>query len=56
MPAASASDILRWLNQYEADQTPEAVFVRDADKLEYLVHAVEYRHCGHQVPRFPVRS
>ncbi|QDY08619.1 HD domain-containing protein [Micromonospora sp. HM134] len=32
--------------EYEAGETPEAIVARDADKLECLVQAVEYRHQG----------
>lgn len=32
--------------EYEAGETLEAVVARDADKLECLVQAVEYRHQG----------
>ena len=32
--------------EFEAGETPEAVCAKDADKLECLVQAVEYRHQG----------
>jgi putative hydrolases of HD superfamily len=32
--------------EFEAGETPEAVCANDADKLECLVQAVEYRHQG----------
>ncbi|MFD6565937.1 HD domain-containing protein [Micromonospora profundi] len=34
------------VTEYEAQETLEAVVARDADKLECLVQAVEYRHQG----------
>ncbi|MFJ6411008.1 HD family hydrolase [Streptomyces hydrogenans] len=38
--------VQRVVEEYEAKGTPEAVVARDADKLECLVQAVEYRAQG----------
>ncbi|GHA64172.1 hypothetical protein GCM10010305_02050 [Streptomyces termitum] len=38
--------VRRVVAEYEAKGTPEAVVARDADKLECLVQAVEYRAQG----------
>jgi len=32
--------------EFEAGETPEAICAKDADKLECLIQAVEYRHQG----------
>lgn len=45
-PPAVADLINAAVAEYEAGETPEAVVARDADKLECLVQAVEYRHQG----------
>jgi putative hydrolase of HD superfamily len=37
------------VDEYEAGETPEAVVARDADKLECLVQAVEYREQGYSL-------
>lgn len=34
------------VDEYEAQQSPEALGAKDADKLEMLLHAVEYRDVG----------
>ncbi|MEV4710319.1 HD domain-containing protein [Micromonospora sp. NPDC049374] len=48
--AACPPDVADLINaavaEYEAGETPEAIVARDADKLECLVQAVEYRHQG----------
>lgn len=36
------------VDEYEARETIEAIVARDADKLECLVQAVEYREAGYQ--------
>lgn len=36
------------VDEYEAKETIEAIVARDADKLECLVQAVEYREAGYQ--------
>jgi putative hydrolases of HD superfamily len=45
-PAAVAETITSAVAEYEAATTPEAIIAHDADKLECLVQAVEYRHQG----------
>ncbi|MCG5472009.1 HD domain-containing protein [Micromonospora sp. LAH09] len=45
-PPAVADTITAAVTEYEAQETLEAVVARDADKLECLVQAVEYRHQG----------
>ncbi|MET8264793.1 HD domain-containing protein [Micromonospora arida] len=45
-PPAVAEVITGAVAEYEAGETLEAVVARDADKLECLVQAVEYRHQG----------
>lgn len=45
-PEAVRRTVLDAVAEYEAGRTPEAVVARDADKLECLVQAVEYRHRG----------
>ncbi|MFI7550845.1 HD family hydrolase [Micromonospora sediminimaris] len=45
-PPAVAGLINAAVAEYEAGETPEAIVARDADKLECLVQAVEYRHQG----------
>ncbi len=37
------------VDEYEAAETPEAIVARDADKLECLVQAVEYREQGYSL-------
>ncbi|MGE7385598.1 HD domain-containing protein [Streptomyces sp. NPDC004126] len=43
---AVRSGVLRVVEAYEANDTPEAIVAKDADKLECLVQAVEYRAQG----------
>ncbi|MGN9892387.1 HD domain-containing protein [Micromonospora sp. L31] len=45
-PPAVADIITAAVAEYEAGESLEAVVARDADKLECLVQAVEYRHQG----------
>jgi putative hydrolases of HD superfamily len=45
-PPAVADAIKAAVAEYEAGETIEAVVAHDADKLECLVQAVEYRHQG----------
>lgn len=45
-PPAVADLITAAVAEHEAGETPEAIVARDADKLECLVQAVEYRHQG----------
>ncbi|MFF3602965.1 HD family hydrolase [Streptomyces sp. NPDC002463] len=44
-PAVKAG-VQRVVEEYEANDTPEAIVAKDADKLECLVQAVEYRAQG----------
>ncbi|MDV5147496.1 HD domain-containing protein [Streptomyces sp. SBC-4] len=44
-PAVKAG-IQRVVDEYEANDSPEAIVAKDADKLECLVQAVEYRAQG----------
>jgi len=45
------------VGEYEARETPEAICAGDADKLECLVQALEYRDQGHKnVDRWIVNS
>ncbi|HZN76407.1 MAG TPA: HD domain-containing protein [Micromonosporaceae bacterium] len=45
-PPAVADAITSAVAEYEAATTQEAIVAHDADKLECLVQAVEYRHHG----------
>ncbi|MET7710527.1 HD domain-containing protein, partial [Micromonospora sp. NPDC005413] len=45
-PPAVADAITAAVTEYEAQETLEAIVARDADKLECLVQAVEYRNQG----------
>ncbi|MFG1779997.1 HD family hydrolase [Micromonospora sp. NPDC049051] len=45
-PPVVADTIAAAVAEYEAGETLESVVARDADKLECLVQAVEYRHQG----------
>ncbi len=45
-PPAVADTITSAVAEYEAGETLESKVARDADKLECLVQAVEYRHQG----------
>ncbi|WP_347878309.1 HD domain-containing protein [Streptomyces sp. KS 21] len=54
MPLANAHPAVRTrvqgaVDEYEAGETPEAIVARDADKLECLVQAVEYREQGYSL-------
>ncbi|GAB3754863.1 HD domain-containing protein [Microlunatus parietis] len=48
LPESLAKSILDAVIEYEAAETREALCARDADKLECLIQAVEYRHAGYQ--------
>jgi putative hydrolase of HD superfamily len=48
LPAEVASIVSDAVAEYEEKATLEAVCARDADKLECLIQAVEYREQGHQ--------
>jgi putative hydrolases of HD superfamily len=43
-----ASSVLKAVEEYEAKESLEAICARDADKLECLIQAVEYRDLGVQ--------
>jgi putative hydrolase of HD superfamily len=47
LPDAAAKTVREAVAEYEAAATPEARCARDADKLECLVQAVEYRASGY---------
>jgi 5'-deoxynucleotidase YfbR-like HD superfamily hydrolase len=46
LPERSQSVIRAAVDEYESQRTVEAVCAKDADKLEMLLQAVEYRHVG----------
>lgn len=46
LPGRSRDVIRTAVDEYEAGQSPEAVCAKDADKLEMLLQAVEYRDIG----------
>ena len=46
LPDALAGVITDAVDEYEARESPEAVCARDADKLECLLQAIEYREQG----------
>ncbi|GAA5057857.1 HD domain-containing protein [Thermocatellispora tengchongensis] len=48
LPEPVAAMLRGAVGEYEEKTTPEAVCARDADKLECLIQAVEYREQGHQ--------
>jgi putative hydrolase of HD superfamily len=48
MPEESAKTVREAVAEYESQSTPEARCAKDADKLECLVQAVEYRAAGYQ--------
>ncbi|MEU2393632.1 HD domain-containing protein [Streptomyces sp. NPDC007369] len=48
MPDALASAIRDLVAEYEAQDSPEAVCARDADKLECLLQGIEYRAQGYE--------
>ncbi len=47
LPPAVAAVVRDVVATYEAQATPEARVAHDADKLECLLQALEYRHSGH---------
>ncbi len=46
LPEASRDVIRSAVDEYEGQQSPEALCAKDADKLEMLLQAVEYRDVG----------
>jgi len=49
MPDPVAAFVANAVAEFEADDSPEARCAKDADKLECLIQAVEYRHTGAEV-------
>lgn len=47
MPEAAATAVREAVAGYESQTSPEARCARDADKLECLIQAVEYRASGY---------
>lgn len=47
LPDTAAKTVQEAVTEYEAAQTPEARCARDADKLECLIQALEYRAAGY---------
>ncbi|GCD93282.1 haloacid dehalogenase [Embleya hyalina] len=57
MPAGLGALMRSIVGEYEARETPEAICAGDADKLECLVQAIEYRDRGYaNVERWIVNS
>lgn len=47
LPDSTRKIVQEAVTEYEAQQTPEARCARDADKLECVIQAVEYRSAGY---------
>lgn len=47
LPEAARKTVQEAVTEYESQQTAEARCARDADKLECLVQAIEYREAGY---------
>ena len=47
MPEASAKTVQEAVNEYESQSSPEARCAKDADMLECLIQAIEYRAAGY---------
>lgn len=47
MPDTIRKTVQEAVSEYEAQTTPEARCARDADKLECLIQAIEYRAAGY---------
>ncbi|MPZ64436.1 MAG: HD domain-containing protein [Pseudonocardiaceae bacterium] len=47
LPDAARKTVHEAVTEYEAQHTPEARCAKDADKLECLVQAIEYRDAGY---------
>lgn len=41
----TANEIIELWHEYEDAKTPEALFVKDLDKFEMIVQALEYEKC-----------
>lgn len=48
LPAPLASQLRALVDEYENGDSPEVLCAHDADKLECLFQAIEYRDSGHQ--------
>lgn len=48
LPDVVADSVRAAVAEYEARETPEAICARDADKLECLIQALEYRDAGYR--------
>lgn len=48
MPDVLASAIRELVAEYEAQDSPEAVCARDADKLECMLQGIEYKAQGYE--------
>lgn len=48
MPEVLASTVRELVAEYEANESPEAVCARDADKLECLLQGIEYKAQGYE--------
>ena len=48
LPAPLASQLRALVDEYENGHSPEVLCAHDADKLECLFQAIEYRDSGHQ--------
>lgn len=46
VPESIRATIQDAVDEFEAQETPESICAKDADKLECLIQAVEYRHGG----------
>ncbi|MFE6615754.1 HD family hydrolase [Amycolatopsis sp. NPDC057786] len=46
LPGAARDSVRGAVDEYESAESPEALYARDADKLEMLLQAVEYRDVG----------
>ncbi|MGH3527471.1 MAG: HD domain-containing protein, partial [Pseudonocardiaceae bacterium] len=47
LPDAARKTVQEAVAEYETQQTPEAHCAKDADKLECLIQAVEYKDAGY---------
>ncbi|WP_067489021.1 HD domain-containing protein [Actinomadura hibisca] len=48
LPAPIAALVTKTVTEYESQETPESRCARDADKLECLIQAIEYRDQGNR--------
>lgn len=47
-----AQEISELWAEYEAASSPEALLVKDFDKFEMIMQALEYEKCKLDIPRF----